>query len=438
MHFYIIGIKGSGTSALACLLHDLGNSVSGYDDSVGYKYTMEGLDKRKIKVYHGDEHPTISHNTIITASAAVSRDHHEIKRLENLGYRIVPYKEVMGFITMALNSICVCGTHGKTTTTLMLSDILDKAYGCSYFVGDGTGHGNINSGLLVIESCEFNKHFLSYHPKSILLTNIELDHTETYPNIEAMRNTFQEFLSKGEEYKVLCGDDLNIRKLNVKNACYYGFDDKNDLVIKNRLVKDNKTCFDVYYQDKMFDHYEVEMFGDHLILDCAGAILMSIMYEVPKNIIKNTLEHFIPPKRRFSETIIDNNVIIDDYAHHPTEIRVTYDSAHQKYPNKKIIAIFLPNTYSRTEALFDDFVKSLSMYDKAYLMDISCDREKSEDYPNISSEMVKDKIKNAEMISLDTIDKLTKEDNCVFCFMSCANIAPMINKMKEILTKKQC
>ena len=437
MHYYIIGIKGSGTSALACLLHDLGNHIVGYDDSTEYKYTMEGLEKRKIMVYHGDEYPKISHDTIITASAAVSEEHKEIQRLKKLGYKIIPYKEVVGFVTATLNSICVCGTHGKTTTTLMLSEILDKSFGCSYFVGDGTGHGNTDNDLFVIESCEFNKHFLEYHPKSIVITNIELDHTETYPNINEMINTFQEFSLKAENYIVACGDDQNVLKLKLKNVSYYGFNKSNDLVIKNREVRNNKTCFDIFYKNKIYDHYEVNMFGDHLILDCAGAIMMSILYNAPKEIIKNVLENFIPPKRRFSETIINDNIIVDDYAHHPTEIRVTYDSAHQKYPDKKIIAIFLPNTYSRTEALFDDFVKSLSLFDKAYLMDIMCDREKQEDYPNINSEMLKDKIKNSEMIDINSIDKLNKYHDTVFCFMSCANISPMINKVKEMLSKRQ-
>ena len=436
MNYYIIGIKGSGTSSLASLLYDLGNNVVGYDDSLGYKYTMEGLNKRNIKVYHGEEYPELDKNTIVTASAAIHEDHKEIKRLKELGYQIIPYKDVMADLTKKMKSICVCGTHGKTTTTLMLSKIFDQAFGCSYFVGDGTGHGNQESDLFVVESCEFNRHFLSYSPKNVLLTNIELDHTETYHDINHIIIAFQEFVDKAYGDVVLCGDDSNIRKLKCLKAHYYGFDNNNDLVIKNKIVKDNSTQFDVYYQQEYYDHYVVKMFGDHLILDAAGAILMSILYQVPKNIIKEVLEHFHAPKRRFSETIIGNNIIIDDYAHHPTEIRVTYDSAHQKYPDKKIIAIFLPNTYSRTEALFDDFVKALSLYDKAYLMEISCDRENKEDYPNISSEKIKDVLDNSEMIDLENVNKLLENENSVFCFMSCANINPMIEKFKALLNDK--
>ncbi len=393
---------------------------------------MEGLISRNIPIYHGDNYPELDKDTIVTYTAAIDESHHEVKRVKELGLKLVPYKDLMGSLSEQYETICVCGTHGKTTTSLMISDILNKTIGCSCFVGDGTGYGKKDSKLLVMESCEYNRHFLSYHPYNTVLTNIELDHTETYPNIDIMIEAFQEFINKTQNKVILCGDDVNVQKLKVSEALYYGFSENNDLVIKNKIVKE-KTLFDVYYHGTFFDHYEVNMFGDHLLLDSLAAIMVSILYDIDKKVIKEVLEHFVPAKRRFNETVLGKNIIIDDYAHHPTEIKVTYDSAHQKYPDKKVVAIFLPNTYSRTEALFDDFVKSLKLYDKAYVMEISCDRERQEDYPNISSAKLVEKIPHSEMISLDTIDKLKEFDNTVFCFMSCAYISPMITKAKEIL-----
>ena len=433
MTYYFIGIKGSGMSTLANIIYDLGNTVIGYDDSVGYKFTMKGLEERNIPIYH--EATTLPTGTIVTYTAAIDENHPEVKRVKELGFEVIKYQDLMGRLSSIFKTISVCGTHGKTTTSLMVYDILDKSFGCSCFVGDGTGKVNKKSNLFVMESCEFNKHFLSYHPYDVILTNIELDHTEIYPNIESMIDTFQEFIERRKGRIILCGDDLNIRKLKVNDGIYYGFNDNNNVVIKNRIVKDNKTCFDVYINNNLFDHYEVNLFGDHMILDAVSAITLSYLYNVDKKIIKDVLENFVPANRRFNETVIGNNVIVDDYAHHPTEIRVTCDAARQKYPDKEVIGVFLPNTYSRTEALFDDFVKSLSLFDKAYIMDIACDREKQEDYPNISSQKLVDSIPNSEMISLETINKLDNYNNTVICFMSCANISKMIDKYKEMKNK---
>lgn len=432
MKYYFIGIKGSGMSTLANLLYDLGNEITGYDDSVGYKFTMEGLIKRNIPIYHGDDYPKLDKDTIVCYTAAINKDHHEVKRVKELGLSIIPYPELMGELSSEFETICVCGTHGKTTTSLMISEIFEKTIGCSYFVGDGTGCGNKNSNILIMESCEFNKHFLSYHPYNTVITNIELDHTETYPNIEEMIKTFQEFVNKTKNFCIICKDDINSLKIKANKALYYGFSEGSNLQIKNKKVLNNKTCFDVYYENKFFDHYELNLFGDHLIRDALASILISIIYDIPKDIVKEVLESFKPAKRRFNETVIGSNVIIDDYAHHPTEIRVTYDSAKQKYPDKKIIAIFMPNTYSRTEALFDDFVKALKLYDKAYVTEINCDRELSKDFPNISSNKLINEIPNSELIDIDTINKLKDYDNTVFCFMSCAYISPLIEKTKEM------
>ena len=431
MTYYFIGVKGSGMSTLANIMYDLGNTIIGYDDSEGYKFTMKGLLERGIPINH--EPVDLPEGTIVTYTAAIDESHHEVKRVKELGYEVIPYKELMGRLSGMFKTICVSGTHGKTTSSLMIYDILDKTYGCSCFVGDGTGKGNKNSEYMVMESCEFNKHFLSYFPYDTVITNIELDHTETYPDINAMINTFQEFVNKTKRNVILCGDDLNIRKLNIKNGYYYGFNDNNDVVIKNKVVENNKTCFDIYIKGEFFDHYELSLFGDHMILDATSSITIGYLYNVDKKIIKEVLENFVPANRRFNETVVGNNIIVDDYAHHPTEIKVTYDSAHQKYPNKKIIGVFLPNTYSRTEALFDDFVSSLSLFDKAYVMDIACDRERQEDYPNINSSKLIEKITDSELISLDTIDKLKDYHDTVICFMSCANISPLVEKAKEII-----
>lgn len=430
MKYYCIGIKGAGMSTLANILSDLGNEVSGYDDTVKYKFTEEGLKSRGIKIYH-EPHPMDS-DTIVTYSKAFSDNHPEIKRIKELGLTIRDYNQVVGDVTSMFETIGVCGTHGKTTTSLLISDILNNTLGCNYFVGDGTGHANKSNKLFVIESDEFNKHFLAYHPTVAVITNIELDHTECYPGgIEEIKQAFREFGNKSELI-VACGDDTNIRDITFdKKVIYYGFNDNNDVVAKNVKLTDKGALFDVYINGDLFDSYELPLFGKHMVLNALSSIIIANKYNIDKDSIKKYIKEFKGAKRRFKEEDINGYIIIDDYAHHPTEIEVTIDAARQKYPNKEIVAIFLPNTYSRTEVLLNDFVKALSKADKSYIMDIYCDRELQSDYPNVNSDLLIEKIKNAEKISIDTVDKLLKHKGSVLCFMSCTNIYLILDEFKK-------
>lgn len=433
MKYYLIGIKGSGMSALANLLYDLGNIVVGYDDSLEYKFTLEGLNKRNIKIYHDDSFIP-SDDYILCYSNAISLEHKELKRLKNL--KMVKYQDLIGSLTKKFETISISGTHGKTTTSLMIASVLDKAIGCNYFVGDGRGYGNKNNNLFVLESCEYNKHFLAYSPSTLIITNIELEHTETYKDLDDIIENFNILANKTSNNLVLCGDDLNVRKIKFnKNIFYYGINDNNDLVAKNINLDEFGTSFDVYFQNEYFDHYDLKLYGKHMLLDSLACILVSILYKIDKNIIKDILNNFKGAIRRFNEIIIDNTIIIDDYAHHPTEIKVTFESAKQKYPNKKIIGVFLPNTYSRTKDFMEDFSNVLSMFDKSFVFDIKCDREKQSDYPNVSSDILINKTYNCQKISEDNLDLLLDYKDNVICFMSCANITPIIEKYKDLLEK---
>ncbi len=430
MKYYCIGIKGAGMSTLANILSDLGNDVSGYDDTVKYKFTEEGLDKRGIKIYH-EPHP-IDSDTIVTYSKAFSIDHPEIKRVRELGLTMRDYNQVVGDVTAMFETIGISGTHGKTTTSLLISDILKNTVGCNYFVGDGTGYADKKNKLFVIESDEFNKHFLAYHPTIAVITNIELDHTECYPGgLEEIKDTFKKFGNKAEQV-VACGDDSNIRDIKFdKDVIYYGFNDNNNVVAKNVKLTNKGSEFDVYINNELFDSYELPLFGKHMVLNALASIIIANRYNINKEDIKKYISGFKGAKRRFKEEDINGYIIIDDYAHHPTEIEVTIAAAKQKYPDKEIVAVFLPNTYSRTEALMDDFVKALSKADKAYIMDIYCDRERQSDYPSVNSDALIKRIKNSEKISIDTVDKLLKHKGSVICFMSCTNIYLILDEFKK-------
>lgn len=435
MKYYCIGIKGSGMATLAEILFDLGHEVSGYDDYKEHKFTQEGLDKRGIKIYYDSTHD-IPKDTIATYSKAFSADHPEIKRVKSLGLKIIAYNELLGKLSSEFKTIGVSGTHGKTTTSTMISHVLGETKGCNYFIGDGSGFADRKNELFTLESCEFNRHFLAYHPYYAIVTNIELEHTECYKDIDEIIKTFEEFANKAH-YVIACGDDKNVRKMNLKNnVTYYGFDDCNDVVCKNVTLDENGSKFDVYIKGELYGHFDIPLFGNHMILNALACITVCNMEGVDTEKIHSLLHTFKNAKRRFKEKKFGSVVTIDDYAHHPTEIRVTIESARQKYPNKEIVAVFLPNTYSRTKALMSDFISALKTADKAYVMDIHCDRERKEDYPGVSSDEIIKNVPNAEKISLDTVDKLLKHKNAAICFMSCTNIYELLDKYEALLLNK--
>lgn len=435
MKYYCIGIKGSGMATLAEILFDLGHEVSGYDDYKEHKFTQEGLDKRGIKIYYDSTHD-IPKDTIVTYSKAFSADHPEIKRVKSLGLKIIAYNELLGKLSSEFKTIGVSGTHGKTTTSTMISHVLGETKGCNYFIGDGSGFADRKNELFTLESCEFNRHFLAYHPYYAIVTNIELEHTECYKDIDEIIKTFEEFANKAH-YVIACGDDKNVRKMNLKNdVTYYGFDDYNDVVCKNVILDENGSKFDVYIKGELYGHFDIPLFGNHMILNALACITVCNMEGVDAEKIHTLLHTFKNAKRRFKEKTFGSVVTIDDYAHHPTEIKVTIESARQKYPNKEIVAVFLPNTYSRTKALISDFISALKTADKAYVMDIHSDRERKEDYPGVSSDEIIKNVPNAEKISLDTVDKLLKHKNAAICFMSCTNIYELLDKYEALLLNK--
>ena len=232
-----------------------------------------------------------------------------------------------------------------------------------------------------------------------------------------------------------CGDDFNVRKLKTINKVYYyGFKTNNDIYATNITMDETGSNFDVFYNKNFLGHFHTPLVGKHMILNALCSILVGLLYNVDLTTIKDTLSNFTTPKRRFKETKVGDNIMIDDYAHHPTEILKTLEAARIKYPNRKIVAIFKPNTYSRTFALKDDFIKVLSTADETYITPIDCNREKKEDYPNISSTDLVSKIPNAHLLS-DDITQLTKYHDSVLVFMSCANIYTLEDKYKEAVNK---
>ena len=434
MKYYCIGIKGTGMSTLAQILNDLGNEVSGYDDAMGHKFTQVGLEERNIPIYYDQSHP-IDPDTIVTYSVAFQEDHPEMQRVKNMGLRIIKYNELVGHIIDMFDSIGVSGTHGKTTTSSLIKHILTNNGGCNYFIGAGDGYAIPSNNFFVVECDEFNRHFTAYHPKYSVITNIEAEHLECYKDIDDIRNTFETFANQTSELVVANGDNSEVRKINYKTkVIFYGFSFNNDAVIQNLHLGEDGSRFDLYIKEELYGSFQVPLYGKHNVGNVCAAILICKELGVPKEIIYDSLKTFKNAERRFAIEKIRDLIIIDDYAHHPTEIKATLEAARQKYPNRRIVAVFKPNTYSRTRDFKDQFVEALKLADKVYLTEIDCNREREEDYPGVSSSMITDNIEGAEIINEQTVNKLGVERNSVICFLSCAHIEGLIESFKTYLS----
>jgi UDP-N-acetylmuramate--alanine ligase len=435
MKYYFVGIKGSGMSSLATILFDLGNEVTGYDDDSKHKYTEDALIERGIKIYY-DQSFDIKDNVVVY-SPAVKMDHGELVRARELGLTCLEYNKMLGELTKQYNTIAICGCHGKTTTTSLLSHVLDHIIGTNYLIGDGTGHADKDSEYFVIEACEYRRHFLDYYPKYTIMTNIELDHVDYYKDLEDVKDAYQSFANQTEDLVIACGDDKNIRSINInKKVIYYGFNENNDIVAKNVTLNSDGSSFDLYINNEFKDHFDIHLYGNHMVLNTLAVITLTYNLGIDLMKVKEYIQTFRGAKRRFKEKVFGDIITIDDYAHHSTEIRVTIESARQKYPDKEIVAIYLPNTYSRTKLFYEEEAAALNKADKIYVMDIKADREKQEDYQGVTSDLIINLLHNGEKISIEEVNKLLQHKNSVLIFMSCTSIYHIQNEYERLLTEK--
>ena len=433
MKYYCIGIKGTGMSTLAQILSDLGNTVSGYDDARGHKFTQDGLEERNIPIYYGHDHE-IDKDTIVTYSVAFGEDHPEMKRVRELGLTVKRYCEIMGDVIDMFKTIGVSGTHGKTSTSSMIRKILEDSIGCNYFIGAGDGHASRDNEYFVVESDEFNRHFTAYHPTYSIITNIEAEHMEIYKDVDDIRNTFEIFANQTKDFIIANGDNEEVRKINYKTKVYfYGFNDNNDIIIKDMDLEEDGSKFRVEFNGEDLGEFFIPLYGKHMVMNACSAIVMCKLIGINIDSIRESLRNFKNAKRRFAVEVYNGSIIVDDYAHHPTEIRVTLEGVRQKYPNKRLVVVFAPNTYSRTRDFTKEFVEAFKIADKTYLTEIDCNREDPKDYPGVTSSLITDQLDGGEIISVDTMNKLANEKDSVVCFMGCAYVDSLINAYKEVI-----
>ena len=418
-HFHLIGIKGSGMSALAHILYDTGHHVQGSDIEEKI-FTQIGLEAKGIEIYPFDQAPIDATMTVIVGNA-FNDDHVEVLKANEIGAKCIRYHDFLGELASHYTSIAISGTHGKTTTTGLLSHVLRSNYNTSYLIGDGTGMGAMDSQYFAFEACEYKRHFLAYQPDYAIITNIEHDHPDYFKDIDDVLEAFQTFINQCHKMVIACGDDEHVRQLtNATNVLTYGFETHNDIVATNIIKTSAGTTFDVVIKGEYYHTFKTPFFGDHMILNSLAVIGVCYLEKMDPAVVERDLAQFEGVKRRFAQTSHHSQIVIDDYAHHPTEISVTLKAVRQKFPERELVAIFQPHTFTRTAAFLDEFAQSLNLADTVYLTDIfGSAREAKGD---ISIQTLIDKCDNAKLITQDTVNQLSQYKTGVLVFMGAGDI----------------
>ena len=430
VHF--IGIKGSGMASLACILNDLGESISG-SDITKVIFTQYPLTERGIKITDFNADNIKEGMSVIIGNAFDETNCEVAKALSMESVKTYYYHEYLGEILKKYTSISVAGTHGKTTTTGMLAHLLSTIEPTGYLIGDGTGEMPRNSKYFALESCEYKRHFMAYKPDYAIITNIDLDHVDYYKDLDDYKSAFEAFANQVKKWVILFGDDENVKSLNIKVPhCTYGCNHGNDLQAINFKEDENGMQFDVLYHDEMFGHFELPYVGRHLLWNTLSVIAIALLEKVDAKTIQKGLASFKGVKRRFNIEENGKYIYIDDYAHHPTAIALTIEAARIKFPHKKVVAIFKPDRYSRIYTFMDKFAESLSMADEVILCPFP-ENAAHEEGIDITIDDLAKLIPNSTVMveTSENAKALAEHGEAVYLFMSSKDIYKFNNLVKS-------
>ncbi|QYN54962.1 UDP-N-acetylmuramate--L-alanine ligase [Lactobacillus panisapium] len=428
---WFIGIKGTGMASLALLLKDLGYDVAG-SDIAKYTFTQVPLEKAGIPVTQFSPDNIKDSGQVIVKGNAFKNDNVEVKACEDKQIAWQSYPDTVEEIVQMHTSIGVSGTHGKTSTTGILARVMGEAAPTSYLIGDGEGKGVKDSRFFVYEADEYRRHFLAYHPDYQIMTNIDFDHPDYFKDQDDYTSAFQTAANQTKKALFVWGGNERLQALEAKIPKYtYGFEDNDDF----QAVDVNRTTagaeFTVITHGKEIGRFTIHLFGDHNILNATAVIAVAYTEKVPLDDIKKGLLSYTGAKRRFSEKDFGDINVIDDYAHHPTEMRATIQAARQKFPNKRLVVVFQPHTFTRTKKYAKDFEEILCGVDKAYITPIYASaREASGD---ISSNDLVANIPGSEVINLDNIADLAQNQDSVIVFMGAGDIQKYEDALEKLL-----
>lgn len=427
-HYHFVGIKGAGMSSLAQIMHDLGHEVQG-SDIEKYVFTEGALKNKGIKILPFSV-DNIHEGMVVIQGNAFPDTHEEIVKAHELKLDVIRYHDFLGQVINQYTSVAVTGAHGKTSTTGLLSHVMNGDKKTSFLIGDGTGMGLPGSDYFAFEACEYRRHFLSYHPDYAIMTNIDYDHPDYFKNIDDVASAFQEMANNVKKAIIAWGDDEHLRNLKADVPIYYyGLSKNDDVYADNIQITENGTQFDVYINGEYYDHFLTPQYGNHNVQNALAVITISYLEKMDVNNIKEALETFGGVKRRFNETFVSKQVLVDDYAHHPREISATIETARKKYPNKDVVAVFQPHTFSRTQAFLDEFADALSKADHVFLCEIFGSIR--EDTGELTIQDLINRIDGSALIDENSIDVLEKFDNAVILFMGAGDIQKIQGAYEE-------
>ena len=448
-NIHMIGIGGISMSGIAEILVNWNFHVTGSDSTDSA--IIQKLRKNNIPVHIGHDLENIKNADLVVYTAAISKNDPELVLAHELNIPTVERADFLGELTKAYeNTIAISGTHGKTTTTSMISTCfleanLDPSIQVGAILKDIDGNYRVgNSPYFIIEACEYVESFLKFRPKTEVILNIDNDHLDYFKNFESIKYAFQKYVKLLPENGLLVinADDISCLELsNFVNCNIVSYGIKNvsaDFIAKNISFDNNGFgCFDVYYHNEFFEHFELSIAGYHNVLNALACIALCNEYKIDKKFIKNALKKFTGASRRLEYKGSFNSAsIFDDYGHHPTEILATSNAIKNKTYNESWV-IFQPHTYSRTKNLLEDFANSLLEFDHIIITDIYAARE--ENVYGISAKDLVDKINslNKQALYIPAFDDIVqflknnvKENDLVLTLGAgtVTNIGPMLIK----------
>jgi UDP-N-acetylmuramate--alanine ligase len=443
---YFIGIGGIGMSALARYFHSKGAKVSGYDKTPS-SLTKE-LEQEGMKIHYEENVDLIPKDAeIIVYTPAVPKEHKELVYYQQNGYKVVKRSDVLQIATESSFNICIAGTHGKTTITTMVAHLLrHTGYGCNAFLGGisvnyGTNFWSSERNVSVVEADEYDRSFLKLSPDIAIITAMDPDHLDIYGTAEVMEQAFIDFSARIKEGGLLISKFGLTRAKDLKGTRHLTYSVQNtnaDAHAENIKMMNGSYEFDVVIKDRKIENVRLNIGGMHNAENAVAAITVASSLNIDEEKIKAAVADFRGVKRRFEYIIKTGELVfIDDYAHHPEELRALISSAKALFSDKKCTVIFQPHLYTRTRDLADGFAEVLDMAEEVILLPIYPARELP--IAGVNSEMILEKMKsknkrvlNKEEVK-DWIKRDLKKQGKVLVTAGAGDIDLLVEPIKEIL-----